>query len=340
MSEARANHRVAYFNGNIVPEREVVLPFRDRGFKYGDAAFDMTRTFHGRPFRLKEHVERFYRSLRYLRIDPGLSPGEMVRVSEEVLERNRHFLTDDTDYWLGQRVSRGVDAVGDEGWDHTGPNVIVECVPLPLKARARLFRDGIDIVVPPTRRVAPEALSPRAKTHNYLNLIIADMEAKANDKEAWSVLLDTEGHLAEGIGSNIFVVQGGAVLTPHERWVLPGISRATVIGLCATLGIALPGGRSRPVRRSDRRRDLHDLDEPVHLPGAQHRRPRVARPATGAGDAASERGLCARGRLRFRRAVPAPPGLTGFSGPDRLRLARIETGAAKPSRARSRSKCD
>jgi branched-chain amino acid aminotransferase len=238
MSDSRANHRVAYFNGNIVPEREVVLPFRDRGFKYGDAAFDMTRTFHGRPFRLKEHVERFYRSLRYLRIDPGLSPGEMVRVSEEVLERNRHFLTDDTDYWLGQRVSRGVDAVGDEGWDHTGPNVIVECIPLPLKARARLFRDGIDIIVPPTRRVAPEALSPRAKTHNYLNLIIADMEAKANDKEAWSVLLDTEGHLAEGIGSNIFVVQGGAVLTPHERWVLPGISRATVIGLCATLGIA------------------------------------------------------------------------------------------------------
>jgi branched-chain amino acid aminotransferase len=238
MSEARSNHRVAYFNGKIVPEREVVVPFRDRGFKYGDAAFDMTRTFHGRAFRLRDHVERLYRSLRYLRIDPGLSPAEMVRVSEEVLERNRHFLTPDTDYWLGQRVSRGVDAVGDEGWDHTGPNVIVECVPLPLKARARLFRDGIDIVVPPTRRVAPEALSPRAKTHNYLNLITADMEAKAHDTEAWSVLLNAEGHLAEGIGSNIFIVAGGAVLTPHARWVLPGISRAMVIELCGKLKIA------------------------------------------------------------------------------------------------------
>ena len=110
----RANHRVAYFNGRIVPEREVVLPFRDRGFKYGDAAFDMTRTFNGRPFRLKDHIDRFYRSLRYLRIDPGRSPAEMVSISEEVLARNRHFLTPDTDYWLGQRVSRGVDAVGDE----------------------------------------------------------------------------------------------------------------------------------------------------------------------------------------------------------------------------------
>ncbi|MGE5270469.1 MAG: aminotransferase class IV [Thiohalocapsa sp.] len=238
----KTNQRVAYFNGRIVPEREVVLPFRDRGFKYGDAAFDMTRTFNGRPFKLKEHVERLYRSLRYLRIDPGLSASEMAAVSEEVLERNRHFLTPQTDYWVGQRVSRGVDAVGDEGWEHTGPNVIVECIPLPLKARARLFRDGIDIVVPATRRVAPEALSPRAKTHNYLNLITADLEAKAQDQDAWSVLLDAEGHLAEGIGSNIFVVRDGVVMTPHERWVLPGVSRATVIDLCGELGIACREG--------------------------------------------------------------------------------------------------
>jgi len=237
MSDTRANHRVAYFNGKIVPEREVVLPFRDRGFKYGDAAFDMTRTFHGRPFKLEEHIDRFYRSLRYLRIDPGIGPAEMVSISEEVLDRNRHFLTQDTDYWLGQRVSRGVDAVGDEGWEHTGPNVIVECIPLPLKARARLFRDGIDIVVPPTRRVSPDMLSPRAKTHNYLNLITADLEAKAQDKEAWSVLLDAQGHLAEGIGSNIFVVRDGIVMTPHERWVLPGVSRETVFQLCGELGI-------------------------------------------------------------------------------------------------------
>jgi branched-chain amino acid aminotransferase len=172
----------------------------------------------------------------------------MVAASEEVLARNSHFLTPDTDYWIGQRVSRGVDAVGDEGWDHTGPNVIVECIPLPLKSRARLFRDGIDIVVPPTRRVAPDMLSPRAKTHNYLNLVMADLEAKAQDKEAWSVLLDAQGHLAEGIGSNIFVVRGGEVLTPNERWVLPGVSRATVIELCGELGI--------PCREADL--DLYD----------------------------------------------------------------------------------
>src|SRR5438552_18700874 len=106
----------------------------------------------------------------------------MVAASEAVLERNRHFLTPETDYWLGQRVSRGVDAVGDEGWEHTGPNIIVECIPLPLKARARLFRDGIDIVVPPTRRVSPEALSPRAEAPTYSNRTSAGPEAQAQDK--------------------------------------------------------------------------------------------------------------------------------------------------------------
>lgn len=236
-SNPQGNQRVAYFNGKYVPEREVVIPFRDRGFKYGDAAFDMTRTFEGRIFKIEEHVARFYRSLRYLRIDPGLTQAEMVEISNEVLERNRHFLTSDTDFWVGQRVSRGVDAVGDEGWEQSGPTVIVECIPLPLKARARLFRDGIDIVVPPTRRVAPDMLSPRAKTHNYLNLIMADLEAKAQDKEAWSVLLDAGGYLAEGIGSNLFLVRDGEVLTPRERNVLPGISRETVIELCGGLGI-------------------------------------------------------------------------------------------------------
>jgi branched-chain amino acid aminotransferase len=104
-----------------------------------------------------------------------------------------------------------------------------------------LFRDGIDIVVPPTRRVPPSALSPRAKTHNYLNLITADLEAKAQDPNAWSVLLDSNGHLSEGIGSNIFLVQGDEVLTPRAEFVLPGISRQTVIDICSELGLSCRG---------------------------------------------------------------------------------------------------
>ena len=240
MSEAvRGNERVAYFNGKIVPEREVVIPFRDRSWKYGDGAFDMTRTFAHKPFKLQEHIDRFYKSLRYLRIDPGLAPKEMISISEEVLDRNLHLIGKDDDYWIGQRVSRGVDAVGDEGWEHTGPNVVVECIPLPLKQRAKQFRDGVEVVVPAVRRTPPNSLSPRAKTHNYLNMLTADMDAKAHNPNAWSILLDVNGNLAEGTGSNIFLVKDGQIFTPREQFVLPGISRQTAMDLAKQEGIPL-----------------------------------------------------------------------------------------------------
>ena len=80
--------RTAWFNGKLVLETEVVIPFRDRSFNRGDGCFDMTRTFNGQPFRVKEHVERLFRSLRYLRIDCGLEPKEMIAIAEEVVERN------------------------------------------------------------------------------------------------------------------------------------------------------------------------------------------------------------------------------------------------------------
>jgi branched-chain amino acid aminotransferase len=136
-------------------------------------------------------------------------------------------------------VSRGVDAIGDEGWAHTGPQVIVDCTPLPLKARAVQFRDGIDVVVPSIRRTPPSTLSPRAKTHNYLNLILADREVKAAQPQAWSVLLDENGNLCEGVGSNIFVVRDERIYTPREKYVLPGVSRRTAMELGTKLGLAV-----------------------------------------------------------------------------------------------------
>jgi len=229
------NERVAWFNGKIVRESEVLIPFRDQGFLRGDAVFDMTRSFNGRAFRVEEHVTRLYRSLKYLDIDPGLSPAEITSISEEVLARNRHLLGPGEDYWLAQRISRGVGRVPGDNWNHYGPNVIVECVPLPLRERAKHFRDGMDVVTPSLRRTPPDALSPRAKMHQYLNLVLADREVKAQNPDAWAVLLDINGNLAEGQGSNIFLVRDGALTTPRERYVLPGISRQATIDLARQL---------------------------------------------------------------------------------------------------------
>jgi branched-chain amino acid aminotransferase len=227
------NQRVVYLNGTIVPENEALLPFRDRGVKYGDAVFDTTRTFGHRIFKLREHLERLYRSLRYVRIDPGLSLEEMAAITEDVVARNLPLLGPDEDYWVSQRITRGItDPNERSAWpDYVGPTVIVECLPLPLTTRAKLYRDGIDVIVPATRRTGPAMQSPRAKTHNYLNLILADLEVQAQNPEAFAVLLDENGNLCEGRGSNIFMVSDGVLMTPRERYVLPGISRQTVIEL-------------------------------------------------------------------------------------------------------------
>lgn len=231
------NYRLAWFNGKFMPENQVVISFRDRGWRYGDAAFDMTRTFNGLPFRLREHIDRFYGSLRYLRLDPRISPREMIELSEELVARNEHLRAAAGDWWVGQRVSRGVDPIGDEVPQHGGPNVVLECTPLPLKARARQFRDGLDVWTPAQRRIAPDMLSPRAKTHNYLNMILAEQSVKAHDPEGWAVLLDVNGNLAEGMGSNIFVVRGSTLYTPSERYVLAGISRQMTLDLARKLAI-------------------------------------------------------------------------------------------------------
>lgn len=233
---ALANERVAYFNGKIVPESDVLIPFRDRGFMAGDAVFDTARTVKHRIFKLKEHIDRLYNSLRYIQVDPQISPKEMTAITEDVVARNLHLIDADDDYWVSQRISRGSDSVDSVAGRGTTPTVIVECRPLPLKQRARLFRDGIDVIVPAIRRTTPDMLSPRAKTHNYLNLVMGDLEAKAADPEAWAVLLDANGNLCEGTGSNIFIVRSGTVMTPRERYVLPGISRETVIELAREIG--------------------------------------------------------------------------------------------------------
>ncbi len=231
--------RVAYFNGNIVPESQVLIPFRDRSFKYGDGVFDMTRTFGGRIFKLKEHVDRLYRSLKYTGIDIGLSASEVMTITEEILERNLPLLDAGDDFWVAQRVSRGVDVVGGDFWQNSGPTLIIDCTPLPFKARAHLYRDGIDVVFPSVQRTPPEALSPNVKSHNYLNMIIADLEVRSMNPNGWALLLDTRGFLSEGMGSNVFLVKDGVLYTPKSQYVLAGVSRQTVIELAAELKLKL-----------------------------------------------------------------------------------------------------
>ncbi|MEE3282358.1 MAG: aminotransferase class IV [Pseudomonadota bacterium] len=229
--------RVAYINGDYLPESEVKVSFRDRGFVLGDAVFDTARTFEGKIFRLDDHIDRLYRSLKAVDMDPGVLPEEMAQISQSVVEKNRPLLGKDNDYWVFQRVTRGAKSIAGDSQTDSGATVIVECTPLPLKARAPMFRDGIDVLTPVTRRIPPECLSPNIKNVNYMNLVLAEEEVKGKAEHPWAVLLDTRGFLCEGIGSNIFLMRDGTLFTPRPQFVLEGVSRQIVIDLAGDLGI-------------------------------------------------------------------------------------------------------
>lgn len=224
---------VVFFNGNLVPEAQAGISIRDRGYLYGDAAFDATRTFHGKPFKLREHIDRLYDSLRYLRIDPGMGKDEMEHWSLEVAGHNYPLLPPNQDLWVTQRISRGIES--SEPGPTLRPTVLIETHAIPFARRAALYRDGIRLITPSVPRVPPRFLSPRAKTHNYLNLILGELEAHGTDPDSWAVLLDESGNLTEGRGSNVFLIKDGVVSTPQGQFVLEGITRGMVLELSAGL---------------------------------------------------------------------------------------------------------
>ena len=129
----------AFFNGEWVPFSEVKIDPMDRGFLVGDVVFDVARTFNGKSFRMKDHVDRLYRSLKYVRIDPGLSPDEMIAISEETIERNEHLREEVGDFTIWQFVTRGPGE-----WTHNAgpPAVCVKVGPIDFSRFARHYNDG------------------------------------------------------------------------------------------------------------------------------------------------------------------------------------------------------
>jgi branched-chain amino acid aminotransferase len=215
--------RFVYLNGDYVPERDAKVSVLDRGFRWGDAVYDATRTFDGRLFKLDEHVERFFRSLRYARIDPGLDRAAVSALCEEVVRRNEPARrAADGDYILTMQASRGlVGGIYSPGVGAT-PTVTAYCMPLALATHARYYRDGAPVIVTATRRTPPESVSPRAKVSNKMNHFQAEFEAKAADPDAFALMLDTDGNIAESSGSDFLFISNGVLRIPQRRTHLTG----------------------------------------------------------------------------------------------------------------------
>ena len=241
----------AYYNGQWMARSEVSVNLGDRGFYLGDAVFDLFRTFGGRPYRLCDHVERFFRSLKYVRIDPGLTASEVEAIGTECVRRNEDLRGEVGDWsvWFG--ATRGIG-----GWRtlDARPTVIVFCAQVPFGSFARFYDSGAHLVTPRTRNHPPETLEPKLKHTSRMHLNLADVEARDVDVDAWPVMLDTAGNLSEGSGSNAFLVSGGTLRTPPGRNVLHGVTRAAVMELASQLGVTVVEEDLQPY-------DLYTADE-------------------------------------------------------------------------------
>ena len=224
----------AYFNGEWMPASQVKIDPMDRGFLVGDAVFDVFRTFNGKSFRLKEHVDRLYRSLSYVRIDPGPSPEEMFKLSEEIIRRNEHLRAEVGDFAVWQFVTRGRGR-----WAHSAgpPAVGIFIRSLGLGRFTHLYKEGAHGVIVRIRSFPPDSLDPKCKNFSRMNFNLAELEAGDVDKAGWPILLDSRGNLSEGVGYNLFMVTDDAIRTPGDRSVLQGVSRGVVFDLAKRLGI-------------------------------------------------------------------------------------------------------
>jgi len=234
--------RVVYLNGRLVPESQAVISVFDRGVQWGDAVYDAARTFNHRPFKHREHIDRLYRSCRYTRMPIRLTPEAMEQHTLEVIEHNMPLLGPNDDDMIWWTVTRGVNPLTRSALDCHEATVIICTFPVPFRAFAKWMTRGARVVTPSVRRTPPQCLDPRAKVSNKMNHILADLEVKGADPEAYSLMLDIHGNLAENSGANFFFVRQGQLCTPAAHNILEGITRATIVELARSLGTPVVEG--------------------------------------------------------------------------------------------------
>ena len=250
-NDATTNSNLVYHvDGELVPADEASVSVRDRGFRYGDAAFETMRVYDGAVFEWQAHADRLRETCSTLQLDHGLSDEDLSRRIDETLAANS---LDEASVRLS--ITRGVQPGKLTPDPEIDPTVVVTVSPLP-----RGGRDGEPVYDGPatlqtvkTKRVPDAALPASAKTHNYLNGILARLELRVSDADE-AIMLDTDGHVAEGATSNLFFVRDNALRTPSlDGSVLPGITRRVVLDIAEAEGIPVEEGQYTPdeIRNAD-----------------------------------------------------------------------------------------
>ncbi|WP_407308502.1 branched-chain-amino-acid transaminase [Desulfosporosinus sp. SB140] len=222
---------VIYCNGAFVSEEEAKVSIFDHGFLYGDGIFEGIRAYHGRVFKLAEHLKRLYDSAKSIGLSIGITKDQMQEIVLETLRKNSL-----SNAYIRLIVSRGK---GDLGLDpNKCPQAAIYCIADQIKIfEPLMYEKGLQVKTAATRRNNPDSLNPRIKSLNYLNNILAKIEAnQAGVVEG--IMLTQEGYVAEGTSDNIFIYRNGVLLTPPlSAGVLEGITRNSVLDLARELGI-------------------------------------------------------------------------------------------------------
>jgi len=213
-----------YMNGKFVSKEEAKVSVFDHGLLYGDGIFEGIRAYNRRVFKLKEHVVRMFESAQSLMLKIPLTQEQLCQAIVDTLKAN-----DLVDAYIRPIVTRGV---GDLGLDPRkctgGPSIIIIADKIALYPE-KFYEEGLAIITVPTVRNLPEALNPQLKTLNYLNNILAKIEA-TNLGYDEAIMLDNMGYIAECTGDNIFFVKNGHLYTPPQcMGTLRGITRDAVL---------------------------------------------------------------------------------------------------------------
>jgi len=220
-----------YLNGKFVDKEDAVISVFDHGLLYGDGVFEGIRSYDSLVFRLKEHIDRLYKSADAIELKIPMTKIEMIETVVKTLKTNRL-----KDAYIRLVVTRGTGDLGLDPRKCSKPSVFIITDKIKLYPE-NFYRDGLEIVTATTRRNDPSALDPRIKSLNYLNNILAKIDAvKSGTEEA--IMLTHDGRVAECTGDNIFMVKDCELVTPPvEVGALEGITRDAVIGLARRMEI-------------------------------------------------------------------------------------------------------
>ncbi len=219
-----------YINGSLVDKDDAKVSVYDHGLLYGDGVFEGIRVYGGKVFLLTEHVERLYESAHAIRLEIPMSKADMASAVEQTVAANQI-----DDGYVRLVVTRGAGTLGLDIRKTSNPQIIIIADTITLYD-PEVYEQGMKLVTSSTIRNHPAALSPRIKSLNYLNNILAKIEGTdAGTVEA--LMLNHKGEVAECTGDNIFIVTRGMIKTPSlEAGILEGITRNTAIQLAKEAG--------------------------------------------------------------------------------------------------------